>query len=292
LLPSIISFVALTIGILLFWLFNIYLINKNISTVARYISSYLATFILHSGTIFIMTTSQEFIKPINFLVYSIIATLAVNSIILIIINAELLKRKKDFVESEYQKLKVISLEAQKKVLLQQLHPHFLFNALSTLKSLIRVNVEQAEDYSVKLSEFLRYSINVHSNELVTLKDELQFAQDYIELQKVRFGDALICKTDISPTKLTLKLPAFALQTLLENAIKHNSFTEKKPLNIVVKEIDGRICVTNNKSPKPLIQASGTGLKNLNERYRMISDLSIEVIDAESEFTVYLNLIDK
>ncbi len=292
LLQFLISFIALTIGILLFWIFNIYLVRKNISTVARYFLSYMATFLLHSGTIFIMATSQELLNPINLLVYSIIATLAVNSIILIIINAELLKRKKDFVESEYQKLKVISLEAQKKVLLQQLHPHFLFNALSTLKSLIRVNVEQAEDYSVKLSEFLRYSINVHSNELVTLKDELQFAQDYIELQKVRFGDSLICNTDIPSAMLTLKLPAFALQSLLENAIKHNSFTEKKPLTILVKEVNGRICVTNNKSPKPLIQASGTGLKNLDERYRMISDLSIEVIDTETEFTVYLNLIDK
>ena len=290
-LQSIVSFVALTFAILLFWFFNIYLVSKNISQTARYAYSYLATFILHSGTIYIMATSQGLLNPVNFLVYSIGATLALNTIILVIINAELLKRTKDFVESEYQKLKVVSLEAQKQVLLQQLHPHFLFNALSTLKSLIKVNTEQAEDYLVRLSEFLRYSITCHSNELVTLKEELQFALDYMELQKVRFGEALNCTTDIPSGKLSLKIPAFALQTLLENAVKHNSFTDKNPLNIEIKEIEGRICVTNNKSPKPLVQASGTGLKNLDERYRMLADVSIEVVDHERDFTVYLNLLD-
>lgn len=291
-LQSIVSFIALTIGILFFWFFNIFLIHRGIPATTRYLLSYLATFILHTGSVYIMTSSQGLLNPVNFLVYSFVATLAVNTIILVIINAELLKRKKDFVESEFQKLKVVSLEAQKKVLLQQLHPHFLFNALSTLKSLINVNTGQAEDYLVRLSEFLRYSITGHSNELVTLKEELQFALDYMELQKVRFGDALNCTTEIPSGKLSLKIPAFALQTLLENAVKHNSFTVKNPLNIEIKEDQGRIRVTNNKSPKPLVQASGTGLKNLDERYRMMAGVSVEVVDHERDFTVYLNLLDK
>lgn len=288
----IVSFISLSTGILLFWLFNIYLVNLNISSVKRYISSYLATSLLHTGTIYIMITSSGKMNPLNFLIYSVVATWAVNTIILVIINAELLKTKKNKAETEYQKLKVMNLEAQKKVLIQQLQPHFLFNALSTLKSLIREDQEQAEEYSVKLSEFLRYSINFQSNELVTLKEELRFSLDYIELQKVRFGDALICEIQIPEEITNCKLPAFALQTLIENAIKHNSFTEKKPLNIKITAVNSRIRISNNKSPKPLLQASGTGLANLNERYKITSNYSIEVVNNDNDFTVYLNLIEK
>lgn len=290
LFESVVSFVSLTIVALLFWLFNIFLIQKNLSTVSRYLVSYLATFFLHSGTIYIVTTTKDLSNPAGLLLYSIIATLAVNTILLVIINSEMMKTKREQAELENQHLKVVNLEAQKKVLMQQLHPHFLFNALSTLKSLIRENQEHAEDYSVKLSEFLRYSINFHNTDLVTLKEELQFASDYVELQKVRFGNALTCNFNIPEEFLMWKLPAFALQTLLENAIKHNSFTEKRPLVIDITADKALIRVTNNKSPKPLLPVSGTGLKNLAERYRIISNSGIEVFDYEHEFTVHLNLI--
>lgn len=287
---SLVSIVSLTIAVLLFWLFNIFLLYKELSTNFRYIVSYLATFILHSGTLYIIATSKELQDPVGLFVYSFVATLAVNTIILVIINSEVMKTKRDQAELENQNLKVVNLEAQKKVLIQQLQPHFLFNALSTLKSLIREDQEQAEDYSVKLSEFLRYSINFHNTDLVTLKEELQFASDYIELQKVRFGNALVCNMNIPEENLIWKLPAFALQTLLENAIKHNAFTEKRPLMIDIVAEKTRIRVTNNKSPKPLVPLSGTGLKNLAERYRIISNSGIEVLDNEHDFTVHLNLI--
>lgn len=290
LLQSIVSFVALTFGIFLFWLLNIFLIKRGTSEKMRYTISYLSTFFLHAGTIYIMTTTTEILNPLGFFIYSIVATLAVNTIILVIISAEQLKTKKEIVESEYQKLKVVNLEAQKKVLIQQLQPHFLFNALSTLKSLISENPTQAEDYSVKLSEFLRYSISIQANELVLLREELQFAIDYVELQRVRFGDALICYIDIPDVVQKQKIPAFALQTLIENAIKHNSFNEKKPLIIKIVMDDNKIQITNNKNPRPIVRGSGTGLINLDERYKIISGSGIKVIDEEYNFTVYLNLI--
>jgi len=163
----IVSFVSLTILIFLFWLFNIYLVNRPYISIIRYLVSYTVTFLLHSGIILIVLSFPEKQNPVNFLAYSIVTTIALNTIILVIINSELLKRKKDFAESENQKLKVGNLEAQKQVLLQQIHPHFLFNALSTLKSLIQESPVQAEDYSIKLSEFLRYSVQSHSTELVS-----------------------------------------------------------------------------------------------------------------------------
>lgn len=286
-----ISIVALTVGVLFFWLFNIFLLKRSISNTFRYVISYLATFVLHTGTLYIIATSKEFLDPLELITYSIIATLAVNTIILVIIHSELMRTRIDRAESENQDLKVANLEAQKRVLMQQFQPHFLFNALSTLKSLIRENQDQAEDYSVKLSEFLRYSINIQSNELVSLKEEMQFASDYIDLQKMRFGNALNCRFKVSDESLKLKLPAFALQTLLENAIKHNSFTEKRPLNISIVSENNKLKVSNNISPKPLVPVLGTGLKNLSERYRMISNSAIEIQANENEFTVYLNLIE-
>jgi len=288
----IISFISLTIMIFLFWLFNIYLVNRNVRATLKYFASYTGTFLLHSGIVISLLKFPEKQNPETFLIYLLVTTIALNTIILVIINTELLKIKKDIAETEIQLLKVGNLEAQKQVLLQQLHPHFLFNALSTLKSLIKDNSEQASDYLVKLSEFLRYSVQAHSNELVTLEEEMQFTNDYIELQKVRFGNAFQCSIDIPSAILQLKLPVFALQTLVENAIKHNTFTEKKPLNINMEFIDNRLKISNNKLPKPLIQKSGTGIKNLNERYLIVSGKALEIINNDNEFIVYLNLLEK
>jgi len=288
----IVGFFLLTILIFSFWILNIILINKTKGTNSRYAASYVSTFLLHAAITMLIPGFYNQNTSINFLIYPLIATLAINTIILVLINSELLKWKKDIAESENQKLKVSNLEAQKQVLLQQLHPHFLFNALSTLKSLIKVNPDHAEDYSVKLSEFLRYSIQAHSNELVTLENELQFTNDYIELQKVRFGKALQFVIEIPDSILQSKLPVFALQTLVENAIKHNLFTEKKPLNIIIKFENSQLKISNNKMPKPLIQKSGTGLKNLLERYKTVSEDAIEIINSDSDFIVYLNLIER
>jgi LytS/YehU family sensor histidine kinase len=230
-------------------------------------------------------------SALSFIFYPLTATFAINAIILVIIRSVILEERKDIAETEIQKLRVSNLEAQKQVLLQQLHPHFLFNALSTLKSLVREDPEEAENYTIKLSEFLRYSIQAHSNELVYLQDELQFTQYYIEMQKVRFGKAFDCNILIPESVLQMKLPVFALQTLVENAIKHNIFTEKRPLIIDVTFENNMLKISNNKLPKILIQNSGTGLINLNERYKLVSEKQVEIINGEKEFTVFISLLE-
>ena len=289
-----IGFISLTLIILSSWLYNIYLAKKVNVIFKRYLLSYAIALFFNSIVVFIpFYIMPDFLGKevgLNFLFYAITATMSINTIILIVINAELLKLKKDMAESENQQLKVVNLEAQKHVLMQQLQPHFLFNALSTLKSLIHENAEQAEDYSVKLSEFLRYSVEAYSKELVTLEEELQFTNDYLELQKARFGDAFHCEIQIEESVLKLKLPVFALQTLIENALKHNAFTEKKSLIIDITTESNLLKVSNNKIPKALIHTSGTGLKNLNERYKLTSGKAIEIADSENEFTVTLNLL--
>jgi two-component system, LytTR family, sensor kinase len=291
-LKSIAAFVFLAMLIFLFWMFNIYLIKKDFKISTRYFLSYLITFLLHTAIILPVPELPVQQNIANFLIYSLTSTAAINTIILVIVNSELMKRKKDLAESENQQLKLGNLEAQKQVLLQQLHPHFLFNALGTLKSLIKENPEEAEEYSVKLSEFLRYSIQAQTHELVSVLEELRFTQDYIKLQKMRFGNSFDCIIQIPNDVFSMKLPIFALQTLVENAIKHNGFTSKNRLFIEIQVENNKLKVSNNKIPKSLILPSGIGLKNLNERYQLVGNESIRILDNETHFTVFLNLIGK
>lgn len=188
-----------------------------------------------------------------------VPAIGINTLILILSKSIILQFQKESAELEVKQLKVNNLEAQKMILLQQLQPHFLFNALSTLKSLISENPRNAEDYTVRLSDFLRYSVQAKNNEVVSLSDELTFTKNYIELQKVRFEESFKCRIEISEQYLNQKIPVYALQTLVENALKHNAFSDKKPLFIEVLIEKNQVKVSNNLLPKTLQIESGTGL---------------------------------
>lgn len=290
-LPLLIAFSSLTILIGLFWWINIGLIPTKRPTQKRYLQSYLYTFLLQTLILILVNFSSVKQNLNDFLLYSILSTIAVNTIILVIINSELLKRNKALADFEIQNLRLANLEAQKQVLLQQLQPHFLFNALSTLKSLINENPEKAEDYSVQLSEFLRYSIHANQKNLVSLKEECEFTKDYLSLQQVRFGNALQFSIRIEQDDYRKLIPILALQTVVENAIKHNSFTEKNPLLITIDGGNSNLTISNQKSPKQIVLKSGIGLKNLKERYSLFIEDGIIVMEEEKSFKVQLKLID-
>lgn len=286
----IVSFLALSGGLFVLWILNVYLVqHKNI--ISRYLLSYsLPLIVITAFSILGRDLSGQQFGHVQF-IYLFIATLAVNSIIIILIDSEILKKRKDMAESEVQQLRVSNLEAQKRALMQQLHPHFLFNALSVLKSLITQKPDVASDYTLRLSEFLRYSVKHQNDDLVRVSEELQFTSDYIELQKMRFGKALSFRIDIPDEVQEKKLPVFAMQSLVENAIKHNRFSVSKPLSVVIELRGKGIAVSNNRTPKPLVLKSGTGLKNLQERYKLHADKGIEILKESFEFTVILSLIE-
>jgi hypothetical protein len=290
-LPRILgAVVALCVVFFLYWGLNIYLLAWVKKSFARYAWSYFFANIIHILLFVPAPKPVDDDNLVGFVAYPIISVLAVNTIILIIIRAIVLQAEKEAAEHEIKNLKFNNLEAQKQVLLQQLQPHFLFNALSTLKSLIRENPKAGEDYVVRLSEFLRYSVQAHAGDLVGLAEELQFTQAYLELQKARFGEALECQIDLPPLVLGHRLPSYALQTLVENAIKHNHFTEKKPLRIRIESEDDRLRVSNNRQPKQLTSPSGTGLANLDKRYQLTAERAIEIVKTENEFVVFIPLI--
>jgi two-component system, LytTR family, sensor kinase len=293
---------ALTLTVSIFWAINLYVLNLMKDRELewkRYGLSYLITFVIHSGINVLAdflslrpTEADIFISNFPFFIaYPFLFALAVNTIILIISNSIVLSEKRETAELEIQQLKVTNLEAQKQILLQQLHPHFLFNALSVLKSLIKESPDVAEDYSVKLSEFLRYSAKASEQTTVSLKEELDFTNGYIELQRVRFEGTFSYTVSIPSTALVNKIPVYALQTLVENAFKHNYFTEKNPLHIEINYDNGKLTVTNNKVSLKVTERSGMGLVNLSQRHKLITGKEIDIVETENSFSVTIHLIE-
>jgi LytS/YehU family sensor histidine kinase len=231
--------------------------------------------------------------PDEYLIYPFISSLAINAIVAVISNSVVLSYKKNDAEKQLQNLKIQQTEAQKKILMQQLQPHFLFNALSTLKSLINENTELAQNYTIKLSAFLRYAIAAQKHDLIDLQHEMDFVADYLCLQKMRFGNALQWHFDIPENHIKdTRVIIFSIQSLIENAIKHNHFTTAKPLIIYINAQNNTLKISNNRQPKINREPLGTGLENLNIRCLLILKLPIKIIDTDAYYTVIIPLKTK
>jgi len=285
----------LTVITLVIWAINLFIIividkKEKLSNIQRYALSFSIVLIFTSFALFIGAFFEYHrVKPP--FIFPFLISFANNAIILIIINSIILQYKKNQADNEIAQLKISNMKAQHHGLIQQIQPHFLFNSLSTLKSLIKSNTDLAEDYLIKLSDFLRYTIYSNTNKLVKLQDELEFTLDYIELQQIRFSNAIQFEFDIPETAIKqFQIPIYALQSLAENAIKHNEFSPKKPLYLTIEFENDSLIISNNKIPKPLIIPAGIGLQNLNERYKLACNKSIEITDTETYFTVKIKLI--
>jgi two-component system LytT family sensor kinase len=314
---SLMATVFLTFLIFMFWTINIFLtyILDKYSIIVSERSKYLIsnvicilTFILIriimqflSSTYYHQVLSQKMSLISPFQTHSIILvrfvmitlfSLSSNTIILIIQQLMLLREKKAMIESENAQLKIKNIEATYNQLKQQIHPHFLFNSLNTLKSLIRKQPIDAEIYLKKLSDFLRASIALNNENLAKLSDEMKFCLDYLELQKGRFGEALKYSVEIPEDVKSGFVPVFSVQHLLENAIKHNALTVENPLLIEVKYDNNRIVVTNNVQTKTITEEStGRGLANLAERYKIISGDEILFQSDDNHFSVSLKILN-
>ncbi|MEL6847170.1 MAG: histidine kinase, partial [Bacteroidota bacterium] len=192
-------------------------------------------------------------------------------------------------DTEYDLLfkQLEKLEAENQVLMRQLQPHFLFNALSILKSLIQENASMAETYTVKLSDFLRYAVESHQAEMVSIADEMAFVENYVALQKIRFEEAFTFEAELPADIMSYRVPVFALQTLVENAFKHNYFTEKRPLHIRIEAEAGCLKVVNNIVSLKVTERAGTGLENLSKRSAFLTEKPIDIIQTDTQFQVLL-----
>ncbi|WP_177181036.1 sensor histidine kinase [Parapedobacter koreensis] len=224
-------------------------------------------------------------------VYLALQAVLMNGVLLIWQHLSIMQYAKWQVELENSRLAKAKSEATNQLLRQQIHPHFLFNALSTLRALIRKDGNMAEAYLLRLADFLRVAVSSNPAGTATLRDEIKLCRDYLEMQKMRFRDTLRFSITVDESLMDHKLPLFAVQLLAENAIKHNQLTKSIPLSIIIASEGGWICVKNNIHEKAYIEASaGIGLANLAERYRMLSEEGIEIVRNSEHFLVKIKIL--
>ncbi len=226
-------------------------------------------------------------------VYVGFLSILINTSSLVVQGFMILQDSKTKIELENSKLKAANSEAANQLLRQQIQPHFLFNALSTLQSLYKKDTTSGETYLMHLSDFLRAVVSTNNTKLIPLKEEITLCRDYFEMQRIRFSEALQISFSIQDEIIEKGfIPSFALQTLLENAIKHNQLTEETPLCIQVNQHGDSIEVSNNLNLKSSsnVPSTGSGLMNLSERYRLISGDEIRIDQTEKTFSVRIKII--
>ncbi len=172
-------------------------------------------------------------------------------------------------------------------------PHFLFNSLNTLTTLIAENQKTAIDFTEKLSEVYRYILQNREKELVSLKDELDFVRSYVFLLQMRYPENLSVDFSIDERHLKQSIPPLTLQILVENAIKHNAISKAHPLKIDIYVDNGKsVVVRNNLQLKKTIEKSTkTGLSNIRKRYQYFGKRNIDIINTATNFLVAAPLLD-
>ena len=196
--------------------------------------------------------------------------------------------KKEVVE---QKLIAKSANAQFESLKNQLDPHFLFNSLNVLDSLIEENPVQAQRFTNSMSKIYRYVLEQKDKELVSVEEEIDFAKTYCELLKTRFEDAVTFEFNISEEDKKGFVVPLSLQLLLENSIKHNFATSSKPLNIKIFTEKGNLIIENNLQTRELPNTStGVGLANIVSRYNLLTERNVFVEKSEAFFRVKLPIL--
>ncbi|NQU88150.1 MAG: histidine kinase [Mariniphaga sp.] len=190
-----------------------------------------------------------------------------------------------------EQLKREQLDLQYETLKSQVNPHFLFNSLNSVTSLIKKDPDKAIDFVKKLSEVFRYILEQKDNEIITIDSELNFLESYIFLQKIRFGGNLIVNIDVKDkSKLIVPL---SLQMILENSIKHNVVSKEFPLTVdIFSKDDTYLVIRNNLKKKPASNSSGIGLENIKSRFEFFTSKPLIIEESEESFTVKIPLIKK
>ena len=207
-----------------------------------------------------------------------------------IINHKTMAKFRDSIK-EIEQLKQEKLLLDYQALQDQLNPHFLFNSLSVLISEIQYNPENAVKMTEQLSRVYRYVINSRNRMVTELKKELDFALSFFFLQKTRIGEGVELKIQIPEAMKSMKLPPLSLQTLIENAIKHNVAATNRPLVIEIYTENSWLVVKNNYQPKTTTYSTHTGLENLKKRYQLLGEEEIRIENNEKEFIVRIPLLN-
>ena len=201
---------------------------------------------------------------------------------------------KTYNESKVKEQKIIagSASAQFESLKNQIDPHFLFNSLNVLSSLIEENPEAAQKFTTSLSKVYRYVLEQKDKDLVSVEEELKFAKTYMNLLKMRFENSITFEVPEFEND-DAKVVPLSLQLLLENCIKHNIVSEKKPLHIKIYIQENELIIENNKQIKEVLQdRKGVGLQNIVSRYAILTKRNVIIQESETIFKVKLPILTK
>ena len=198
--------------------------------------------------------------------------------------------RKEVVE---QKLIAKSANAQFESLKNQLDPHFLFNSLNVLSSLIDENPNQAQRFTASMSKIYRYVLEQKDKELVTVAEEIEFAKTYCNLLKTRFEDSVSFEFKVNETDLKSYVVPLSLQLLLENCIKHNFATSTKPLHIKIYSENGFLFIENNlQEREQMKESAGIGLSNIVQRYSLLTKQNVFIEKSEDFFKVKIPMLNQ
>jgi hypothetical protein len=198
-------------------------------------------------------------------------------------------------ENKVKEQKIIAGTASAKFesLKNQIDPHFLFNSLNVLSSLIEENRENAQRFTTALSKVYRYVLEQKDKDLVPIEEELAFAKTYINLLQMRFENSLTYEISIENIDSGAKVVPLSLQLLLENAVKHNIISEQKPLHIKITIEKDDLVIQNNFQKKAVLQdGQGVGIQNIISRYDIITDRKVTIEQNGHTFTVKLPILTK
>ena len=285
----------------------LYIISKTtaklegkVSTVKRIMSCLFVSLIISNIIIyvewklfnqFIFHCSAE-VERIRIFENQVLATVLV-IIVSLVFEIEHFVEQLKITVAEKERLEKENMRSQLESLKTQMSPHFLFNSFNALLSLIDSDKEKAKQFLLELSKVYRYVLEQNDNLVVELKEELKFINSYIYLNKIRFGDNLVFNTDIDAGILGKFIPPLTLQSLVENAIKHNIISENKPLTIHITNNKDQLIVTNNlqiRSEK--IVSTGIGLKNLQERFLILNNKKPEFGIVNDQYIAKIPLLEK
>jgi|GEM_PF-378846 len=223
----------------------------------------------------------------NYLVINI----SVFLLAILVANLLIIIQKMQQAQAENIRLAEEKSRAELSALKEQISPHFFFNTLSTLSTIVRNSMkDDALTFIDRMSQTYRYTLSL-KKDLVTVGEELDFLDAYVFLLQERYGDKLVFKNEVGKSAHDYYIPPMSLQLLAENAIRHNIITRESPLLIRVFIEEGMICLENDLREKLPEDTPGIGLKNLSDRYRLLAGEDIVITKKKGKFRVYLPLIE-
>jgi len=242
-----------------------------------------------SSLVYIIELKLEIFPPAENLYIHAVITLLITYLITAIHESVYFYYQWKYNFSKSIRLQRDTIEAKYESLKSQVNPHFLFNSLNSLTTIVDEN-PKAVDYIGNLSEFLRYMLGSHEKEFVLIRDEIQILEKYLSLQKSRFQDNLSIEINVPDRFYHFAVPPLVLQMLVENCLKHNIISKEKPLRISITAEKESVFIENNLQKKSGVTSTGQGLRNIAERYCLFTTREVKITKTSTIFKVEIPLL--